>query len=68
MRTEQEIMNDIKAVESMKNFHIEVDEEEETKLMVEAAEWIIANRKGHDSEIRTAEYIIKKYGEQSVII
>lgn len=66
MRTEQEILTDFAGLEAMRKWNIDYNQKEETALMVEAAEWVLANRKGHDDEIRIAEHIIKEYGNAGV--
>lgn len=63
MRTEQELIKELEFIEFMEEFHIEVDKDEERKLYIEFAEWVIANRQGHDDEIRLAESIIKECRE-----
>lgn len=63
MRTEQELIKELAFIEFMEEFHIEVDKDEERKLYIEFAEWVIANRQGHDDEIRLAESIIKECRE-----
>lgn len=66
MRTEQEILTDFAGLAAMRKWHIDYDQKEETALMVEAAEWVLANRKEHDDGIRIAEHIIKEYGNAGV--